>query len=67
MKVMHILASVIGLAISMTLIYWLAFWLLSVPLVIISSTTQECVKVESDNRKYSCENLPEFYFTSYTR
>ena len=61
------LASVIGLAICTILIYWLFYWLLSIPLVIISSSTEQCVKVESIDKKHTCKNLPGFYFTLYTR
>lgn len=41
--------------------------LLSVPLVIISNSGSHCIRVDSLNPSHSCDNLPEFYFTIYTR
>ena len=67
MTIMKIIAGTLGLLITVTFMASLVGWLLDVPLVIISSTTEGCVKVESPNPKHSCKNLPDLYFSVYTR
>jgi hypothetical protein len=64
---MKIIAALGCIAVAVASIYYGITSLINTPLVVLSYSTEQCVKVESSDPSHTCDNLPESYFTVYSR
>lgn len=66
-QVIKLVATAVGCIIVVLMIALAVDYLLSLPLVYIRATTEECVKVVSPSNNYTCDKLPESYTTVYVK